>query len=40
MQDQIVVTDFVLTIEYCKISDVIVVMKLYANNLLWVHIMV
>ena len=40
MQDQIVVTDFVLTIEYCKISDVIVVIKLYANTSLWAHIMV
>ena len=33
------VTDFVLTIEYCKISDVIVI-KLYANTSLWAHIMV
>ena len=40
MQDQIVVTDFVLTIEYCKISDVTVVIKLYANTSLWAHIMV
>ena len=33
-------TDFVLTIEYCKISDVIVVIKPYANTLLRAHIMV